>query len=59
MMSGFREKVFTIIGVKVYAAGFYISQPILSSLDPWRSLSAVNLKQDSALFDTILKGNTA
>lgn len=57
MLSGFREKVFAIIGVKIYAAGFYISQSISSSLDAWRSLSADNLKQDSALFDTILKGN--
>lgn len=53
--TGYREKVFAIIGVKVYAAGFYISHSILSKLDAWRALSADNLKQDSALFDTILK----
>lgn len=55
-MSGYREKVFAIIGVKVYAAGFYVNQSVFPKLDAWKGRSADDLKQDSVLFDTILKG---
>lgn len=34
--TGYREKVFAIIGVKVYAAGLYVNQSILSKLNAWK-----------------------
>lgn len=51
--SGYREKVFAIIGVKVYAAGLYINQSILSKLNAWKGKGAANIQEDSSLFDTI------
>lgn len=57
-ISGYREKVFAIIGVKVYAAGLYINQSILSKLNAWKGKGAANIQEDSSLFDTIYQGNT-
>lgn len=51
--TGYREKVFAIIGVKVYAAGMYMNQSIFTKLEAWRGRSATDLQQDSAFFDTI------
>lgn len=51
--TGYREKVFAIIGVKVYAAGLYINQSILSKLNAWKGKGAANIQEDSSLFDTI------
>ncbi|KAK1424042.1 hypothetical protein QVD17_19353 [Tagetes erecta] len=51
--TGFREKVFAIIGVKVYAAGLYLNPNILDDLDPWKGRTAPQLEADSSLFDLI------
>ncbi|XAR56408.1 Chalcone isomerase [Bertholletia excelsa] len=53
--TGYREKVFAIIGVKVYAAGLYMNQSILSSLDGWKGSSAQEIQGDSSLFDSIFQ----
>ncbi|KAL3508812.1 hypothetical protein ACH5RR_028213 [Cinchona calisaya] len=53
--TGYREKVFAIIGVKVYAAGLYVNQSIFTKLDAWKGRSAADLQQDSSIFDTIFQ----
>ncbi|XP_076948004.1 fatty-acid-binding protein 3, chloroplastic-like [Bidens hawaiensis] len=53
--TGFREKVFAIIGVKVYAAGLYLNPNILDNLNPWKGRTAPEIEQDSSLFDLIYK----
>ncbi|XP_050111608.1 fatty-acid-binding protein 3, chloroplastic-like isoform X2 [Malus sylvestris] len=51
--SGYREKVFAIIGVKVYAAGLYVNQSVLNSLNAWKGRSAAEIQEDSSLFNSI------
>ncbi|KAL8209046.1 hypothetical protein R6Q57_008458 [Mikania cordata] len=51
--TGFREKVFAIIGVKVYAAGLYLNPDILDNLGSWEGRSAAEIEDDSSLFDFI------
>ncbi|KAI3695303.1 hypothetical protein L1987_78298 [Smallanthus sonchifolius] len=51
--TGFREKVFAIIGVKVYAAGLYLNTDILDNLDPWKGRTAAEIRDDLSLFDLI------
>ncbi|KAG6424440.1 hypothetical protein SASPL_114858 [Salvia splendens] len=53
ILSGYREKVFAIIGVKVYAAGLYANPSIFSKLDAWKGRSPAELQKDSSLFDAI------
>ncbi|BFG28926.1 hypothetical protein CerSpe_152000 [Prunus speciosa] len=53
--TGYREKVFAIIGVKVYAAGLYVNQSILNSLNAWKGRSAAEIQEDSSLFSTIFQ----
>ncbi|GMJ11390.1 fatty-acid-binding protein 3 [Hibiscus trionum] len=53
--TGYREKVFAIIGVKVYAAGLYVNQSILSKLDAWKGRSATQLQDDMFLFKSIFE----
>ncbi|KAL2476471.1 Fatty-acid-binding protein 3 [Abeliophyllum distichum] len=53
--TGYREKVFAIIGVKVYAAGLYANISIFSKLDAWKGHSAADVQRDSSLFDTIFQ----
>lgn len=53
--TGYREKVFAIIGVKVYAAGLYVNQSIFTKLEAWKGQSAADLQQDSEFFDTIFQ----
>ncbi|KAJ6333175.1 hypothetical protein OIU77_009112 [Salix suchowensis] len=48
--TGYREKVFAIIGVKVYAAGLYVNPSILSTLSTWKGQSASEIQDNSALF---------
>ncbi|KAM7260591.1 hypothetical protein ACFE04_011264 [Oxalis oulophora] len=55
--TGYREKVFAIIGVKVYAAGFYVNESLLSNLSAWKGQSATEIKDNSSLFSTILKAS--
>ncbi|GJY77926.1 fatty-acid-binding protein 3, chloroplastic [Tanacetum coccineum] len=50
---GFREKVFAIIGVKVYAAGLYINPSILDMLGAWKGRSASEIQEDPSFFDLI------
>ncbi|XP_071734218.1 fatty-acid-binding protein 3, chloroplastic [Rutidosis leptorrhynchoides] len=51
--TGFREKVFAIIGVKVYAAGLYLNPSILDKLEAWKGRKAAEIQDDSSLFDLI------
>lgn len=53
--TGYREKVFAIIGVKVYAAGLYMNQSILSGLDAWKGQSSQKIQEDSSLFNSIFQ----
>nr|QTF65964.1 fatty-acid-binding protein [Dracaena cambodiana] len=51
--TGYREKVFAIIGVKVYASGFYAKYSIKDVLEPWKGKSANEVLADSSLFSFI------
>ncbi|KAL1216117.1 Fatty-acid-binding protein 3 [Cardamine amara subsp. amara] len=53
--TGFREKKFAIIGVKVYAAGLYVNESILSGLSVWKGRSADEIQRDSSLFSFIFE----
>ncbi|XP_030490369.2 fatty-acid-binding protein 3, chloroplastic [Cannabis sativa] len=53
--TGVREKVFAIVGVKVYAAGLYINPDVLSELDSWKGRSVAELQEDSSLFSSIFQ----
>ncbi|XP_010501004.1 PREDICTED: fatty-acid-binding protein 3, chloroplastic [Camelina sativa] len=53
--TGFREKKFAIIGVKVYAAGYYVNESILSGLSAWKGRSADEIQSDSSLFSSIFQ----
>lgn len=55
--SGYRDKVFAIIGVKVYAAGLYVNPSLLNELSPWKGKSKLEVEQDLALFQTIYQCN--
>ncbi|KAL5102336.1 hypothetical protein RYX36_006663 [Vicia faba] len=53
--TGFREKVFAIIGVKVYAAGLYLNQSIVTDLKGWKGKSKDVIQGTSSLFNTIFQ----
>ncbi|TYH35394.1 hypothetical protein ES332_D13G190300v1 [Gossypium tomentosum] len=53
--TGYREKVFAIIGVKVYAAGLYVNPSILSKLDAWKGRSAAQIQDDMPLFKSFFE----
>ncbi|KAJ8542982.1 hypothetical protein K7X08_005505 [Anisodus acutangulus] len=53
--TGYREKIFAIIGVKVYAAGLYVNDSVFSRLDAWRGRSAAEIQQDPNLFNMIFE----
>ncbi|WCJ32368.1 Fatty-acid-binding protein 3 chloroplastic [Euphorbia peplus] len=55
--TGYREKVFAIIGVKVYAAGLYANESILSTLTCWKGKSASELQQNPAFFSSIFQAS--
>ncbi|XP_049413387.1 fatty-acid-binding protein 3, chloroplastic [Solanum stenotomum] len=55
--TGYREKVFAIIGVKVYAAGLYVNDSVFSRLDAWRGCSAADIQQDPSLFNKIFEAD--
>ena len=57
MIPGYREKVFAIIGVKVYAAGLYVDRAVMSHLSTWKGQSANVIQGNSALFKSILQCN--
>ncbi|XP_011654021.1 fatty-acid-binding protein 3, chloroplastic isoform X2 [Cucumis sativus] len=56
--TGYREKVFAIIGVKVYAAGLYINSSVSNELNAWRGRSAAAIQEDSSLFDIIFQSRS-
>ncbi|CAI0440839.1 unnamed protein product [Linum tenue] len=51
--TGYREKVFAIIGVKVYAAGLYVDQSIFTILTACKDQSAAEIEANSSLFTSI------
>ncbi|XP_038898314.1 fatty-acid-binding protein 3, chloroplastic isoform X2 [Benincasa hispida] len=53
--TGYREKIFAIIGVKVYAAGLYINPSISNELNAWRGRPAAAIQEDSSLFNIIFQ----
>ncbi|KAI4320689.1 hypothetical protein MLD38_034143 [Melastoma candidum] len=53
--TGCREKVFAIIGVKVYAAGLYMNPSIVPELVAWKGKSKDEIWDDKSFFDTILR----
>ncbi|KAJ9153428.1 hypothetical protein P3X46_026869 [Hevea brasiliensis] len=53
--TGYREKVFAIIGVKVYAAGLYVNQSILNTLNAWKGQSAAEIQENPDLFSSIFQ----
>ncbi|XP_027340874.1 fatty-acid-binding protein 3, chloroplastic isoform X2 [Abrus precatorius] len=55
--SGYREKVFAIIGVKVYAAGLYLNQSITIELNAWKGQSKDAIQGNSSLFKTIFQSS--
>ncbi|KAJ0103658.1 hypothetical protein Patl1_04977 [Pistacia atlantica] len=57
--TGYREKVFAFIGVKVYAAGLYINQSILDKLSAWKGRPAAQIQEDSSLFDSVFRVGVA
>lgn len=56
MCLGYREKVFAIIGVKVYAVGFYANPSLSSNLHAWRGKSSKDIEQNGSLFSSIFQG---
>ncbi|KAK7324471.1 hypothetical protein VNO77_28038 [Canavalia gladiata] len=55
--TGYREKVFAFIGVKVYAAGLYLNQSITSELNAWKGQSKDAIQGNSSLFKTIFQSS--
>ncbi|RZC68373.1 hypothetical protein C5167_031629 [Papaver somniferum] len=55
--SGYREKKIAIIGVKVYAAGFYANESITETLNAWKGRSASDIQGDSSLYDSIFQAS--
>ncbi|XP_027340873.1 fatty-acid-binding protein 3, chloroplastic isoform X1 [Abrus precatorius] len=55
--TGYREKVFAIIGVKVYAAGLYLNQSITIELNAWKGQSKDAIQGNSSLFKTIFQSS--
>ncbi|XP_020097598.1 fatty-acid-binding protein 3, chloroplastic isoform X2 [Ananas comosus] len=48
--TGYREKVFAIIGVKVYAAAFYVGSSVTENLHSWNGKSAADILEASSVF---------
>ncbi|CAO2836449.1 unnamed protein product [Amaranthus hypochondriacus] len=55
--TGYREKVFAIIGVKVYAAGLYVNPSLLNELISWKGKAKLEIEQDLALFQSIYQSS--
>ncbi|KAL9236496.1 hypothetical protein vseg_011160 [Gypsophila vaccaria] len=55
--TGYREKIFAIIGVKVYAAGFYVNPAILNDLSSWKGKPAADIEKDTSLFQSIYQSS--
>ncbi|OAY70417.1 Fatty-acid-binding protein 3, chloroplastic, partial [Ananas comosus] len=50
MLESYREKVFAIIGVKVYAAAFYVGSSVTENLHSWNGKSAADILEASSVF---------
>ena len=57
IISGFREKIFENIGVKVNAAGFYVNPSVFSTAQLWKGRSATEILEDSSIFSSIFEGS--
>ncbi|KAK9674239.1 hypothetical protein RND81_12G220100 [Saponaria officinalis] len=55
--TGYREKVFAIIGVKVYAAGLYVNPAMLNDLGSWNGKPAAEIEKDLSLFQSIYQSS--
>ncbi|KAK9132476.1 hypothetical protein Scep_012004 [Stephania cephalantha] len=53
--TGYREKVFAIIGLKVYAAGLYANISVIDKFDAWKGKTATEIQKDSSLFNSIFQ----
>ncbi|GLU14696.1 hypothetical protein SLE2022_312500 [Rubroshorea leprosula] len=53
--TGYREKVFAILGVKVYAAGLYVNPSIISELNKWKGRSAADIQENLSLFKSMFE----
>ncbi|KAF3785620.1 Fatty-acid-binding protein 3 [Nymphaea thermarum] len=53
--TGYREKVFAIIGVKVYAAGLYLQPATVGELSAWKGKSATQIEDDGSIFNSIFE----
>ncbi|KAL5731901.1 Fatty-acid-binding protein 3 [Ranunculus cassubicifolius] len=51
--AGYREKVFAIIGVKVYAVGLYTNLSIVESLSDWKGRPEADYQEDASFFKSI------
>ncbi|KAJ4770271.1 Chalcone-flavonone isomerase family protein [Rhynchospora pubera] len=54
--AGYREKVFAIIGVKVYAAGFFVNSSIKEHLSSSNGKIEKEISVDSSIFNSIFNG---
>lgn len=45
-----------IIGVKVYAAGLYVSRSLVEKLNAWKGRPAAEIQNDSTLLSTLFEG---
>ncbi|KAL9322148.1 hypothetical protein ACSQ67_010201 [Phaseolus vulgaris] len=55
--TGYREKVFAIVSVKVYTAGLYLDQHITRELNAWKGQSKDAIQGNSSLFQTIFQSS--
>ncbi|GAV78681.1 LOW QUALITY PROTEIN: Chalcone domain-containing protein, partial [Cephalotus follicularis] len=53
--TGYRERVFAIIGVKVYAAGLYVNKSLFSDLSAWKGQSAAEIQDNASLFNSMFQ----
>lgn len=58
IVAGHREKVFAIIGVKVYAAGVYMNPSLAAELKAWNGKSASDIQGDGSLYSSIFQGDS-
>ncbi|PIA41461.1 hypothetical protein AQUCO_02200109v1 [Aquilegia coerulea] len=58
LATGYREKVFAIVGVKVYAVGLYTNVSITKSLKAWKSRTEAEFQKDSSFFNSIYRAPT-
>ncbi|KAI4388236.1 hypothetical protein MLD38_000583 [Melastoma candidum] len=52
-MNVFRDKVFVVIGVKVYPEGLYTDQLIVPNWNAWKGMSKAEIHRDESFFNSI------